>query len=106
MLSLSLICGDCLLFKVVQCQLAGLEDYGDEKIAHNIMIEMLLGKVFVAEVQTRDLNTRIASVVLYDTSTEEDINVNETLINRICIEGTKPQLPIVSKKCILCFILL
>uniref|UniRef100_A0A1B6CR68 Tudor domain-containing protein n=1 Tax=Clastoptera arizonana TaxID=38151 RepID=A0A1B6CR68_9HEMI len=79
--------------QIFRCQLFGLEDYADEKILTNLMIEMLPGKIFVANIESRDTSKDIITLVLYDTSTDEDVNVNEKLTTTLLIEASKDQLP-------------
>ncbi|XP_013780709.1 tudor domain-containing protein 7-like isoform X2 [Limulus polyphemus] len=80
----------CLPFQAVHCQLAGLEDYAEESNTSYHVVDLIMGKTMVAEVVTRE---EPIQVILYDTSTEEDININEKIINITAKEAITPKLP-------------
>ena len=75
--------------------LAGLEDFSEEPEAYNVLSDELLDKILVAVIQSKDPETGIISVILYDTSTDDDINLNDTILDQI-YEKYMPQLPQVS----------
>ncbi|XP_076361783.1 tudor domain-containing protein 7B-like [Tachypleus tridentatus] len=80
----------CLPFQAVHCQLAGLEDYAEESNTVYHVIDLIMGKTMVAEVVTRE---EPIQVILYDTSTEDDVNINEKVINITAKEAITPKLP-------------
>lgn len=79
--------------QAVQCTLAGLEAFSEEDTAYNVLSVDLLDKICVADIKSKDLDTGIISLVLYDTSTDDDINMNALIHERINFEKYKAQLP-------------
>lgn len=81
-----------LPFQAIKCQLDGLTDYAENKIMLHHLTEkdLILGKTLVAEVIKRG---ELISLVLYDTSTDEDINLNQYLIEITEKETITPKLP-------------
>lgn len=83
----------------MQCSLAGLEAYSEEELAYNILSVELLDKTFVAVVKSKNTDTGIISLVLFDTSTDDDINMNNLIYERISNEKYRIELPEVSEFC-------
>lgn len=85
----------CLIvcWQAVLCSLAGLEDFVVDETYINSMVTTLVGKVLVAQIVHRDDANSEYSLILYDTSGEIDVNLNEELINLINLEISKPELP-------------
>ncbi|XP_064480857.1 tudor domain-containing protein 7-like isoform X2 [Ornithodoros turicata] len=69
-----------LPFQAVQCQLEGLAEFAEEKLAAQLLAKMVFGKVLVAEVCSREDPIR---AVLYDTATAEDVNLNSTILKEM-----------------------
>lgn len=73
-----------LPYQAVEVSLYGLEDHCQNITALERICELALGRTLVAEVVERD---DIPSVILYDTSSDSDININETILRTIEAEG-------------------
>ncbi|CAN7937454.1 unnamed protein product [Ixodes hexagonus] len=65
-----------LPFQAVQCHLDDLLEFADDKQAGELLAELVVGKCLVAEVINRE---DPITVILYDTTTEKDINLNALL---------------------------
>lgn len=78
--------------------LFGLEEFeNDPNVAQQPLFEPLVHKSLVAEIMMNkeffDMNkTKPVKVILYDTSTDEDINMNEYLMNSILKSVSTPML--------------
>lgn len=79
--------------------LLGLEDFNENPHAKQHLDEYLAGKVvigeihtkideYMAQVKSKDLEPKIQTT-LYDTSTKDDIQLNDLILTKIC-EGTLP----------------
>ncbi|XP_074656038.1 tudor domain-containing protein 7B-like [Tubulanus polymorphus] len=79
-----------LSYQAVTCSLAGLEDFNEKDSVIETLIQILLNKTFIAEVLDR--SDRL-SVLLYDTSTAADVNVNDLITNTVNDEEFSPVLP-------------
>ncbi|XP_075215820.1 tudor domain-containing protein 7-like isoform X2 [Lycorma delicatula] len=79
--------------QAVLCSLAGLEDYAVDEAMLNLMFNTLVGQVLVAKVIERNETINEYSLILFDTTGEDDINLNQELISRLDIETSKPELP-------------
>lgn len=75
-----------LPLQAIQCQLDGLEEYSVCDRAVDVLVELLLGKTLVAEVVQKE---DPVTVVLYDTWTEVDVNLNLEVAVRLA----EPLLP-------------
>ncbi|XP_052271235.1 tudor domain-containing protein 7-like isoform X3 [Dreissena polymorpha] len=73
-----------LPYQAVEVRLYGLDDVCTNITTLDSLVELAIGKTLVAEVIERD---EIPSVVLYDTSGDVDININETILRTIESEG-------------------
>ena len=78
------------VFQAVCCSLAGLEFVGRDQASLNLLQNMALGQTLVANVMSRG-NT--VSLVLYNTNTDEDININEKVSEQIDLNFVEPTLP-------------
>uniref|UniRef100_A0AAU7J8I4 Tudor domain-containing protein Tdr7 n=1 Tax=Locusta migratoria TaxID=7004 RepID=A0AAU7J8I4_LOCMI len=76
--------------QAVGCSLAGMEGFCDDAYAVSLLEKMVIGGTFVAEVE---LNEEKVALVLFDTSTDEDINMNKLLSNKIRQHQFTPELP-------------
>ena len=89
-----------LFLQAVLCYLWGLEELVDDPNAEQHskhIIDAIVGKTFIASLKSRPSSENPAvGVILYDTSTEEDLNMNTILLQKICKEASAPQLPPVS----------
>ena len=83
-------------FQAVRCFLWGLEDFADDPNVQSHITD-IVGKALIASVKSRPSakNTGVG-VVLYDTSTEEDLNLNTVVLESISKNAVAPQLPTVS----------
>lgn len=82
--------------------LFGLEDCAENPIAPQHLVEQLLNKTLIGDVASRrdDYEQQEASadvaakvvVALYDTSSEEDVQLNSLILERICAHSQPPQL--------------
>lgn len=75
-----------LPFQAVQCQLEGLSEFADDERAVELLEKMVFGKVLVAEVVSRE---EPVTAVLYDTTTDVDINLNVAMLKEMLM----PQFP-------------
>lgn len=82
--------------------LFGLEDCAENPNAHTHLDAVLTNKTLIADVATKredyekqessaDETTRIV-VALYDTSSDEDVQLNNVILDRICEDGVAPTL--------------
>ncbi|XP_049858624.1 tudor domain-containing protein 7-like isoform X1 [Schistocerca gregaria] len=76
--------------QAVVCSLAGMEEFRDEAYAVSLLEKMVIGGTFVAEVEP---NAEKVALVLFDTSTDEDVNMNQLLSNKIRQHQFTPELP-------------
>ena len=76
----------------IRCSLAGLECCKDATVTAGLQ-QLAMGKPLVAEVLSRD--DEAISVILFDTSTEEDVNINKQLLEIVPRSFTDPKLPTV-----------
>ncbi|XP_064480860.1 tudor domain-containing protein 7-like isoform X2 [Ornithodoros turicata] len=72
--------------QAIRCQLGGLVEYSLCDNASDILVEMLLGKTLVAEIVQKE---EPVIVVLYDTWSDEDLNLNLEMAIRLA----EPRLP-------------
>ncbi|XP_059480281.1 tudor domain-containing protein 7B isoform X2 [Neocloeon triangulifer] len=88
-----------LPFQAVQCELKGLEDFSNAEGVQELLLDTLIGKTFVAQPspefleQQYQLDSQPVPLVLFDTSTSEDINVNTQLWEKIASTILTPKLP-------------
>jgi hypothetical protein len=84
-------------FQAVRCFLWGLEDFADDPNAACHITDIIVGKALVASVKSLpSAKNPGVGVVLYDTSTEEDLNLNIMLLDSMSKDAVAPQLPSVS----------
>ncbi|XP_014676856.1 PREDICTED: tudor domain-containing protein 7-like [Priapulus caudatus] len=70
-----------LPYQAINCKLMGLEGAEENLLLMEKLIDLAHEKTLVAEVNERDLvDDNSARLVLYDTSSEEDVNINEQLL--------------------------
>ena len=79
--------------QALQCCLAGLEDAPREAGFQALMEILPLAKTLVARVQRRQ---EPYAVVLFDTSTDEDVNLNDKVFDSLAKHLVEPTLPPVS----------
>lgn len=83
-------------FQAVRCFLWGLEDFADDPNVESHITD-IVGKALIASVKSLpNAKNPGVGVVLYDTSTEEDLNLNTMLLESISKNAVAPQLPAVS----------
>lgn len=70
-----------LSFQATKCKLAGLEILNDDPNLVKVVESLTCGKIFAVEILDK---SDIPLVVLYDTSGEDDININATCLKAIC----------------------
>lgn len=82
--------------------LVGLEDFGenpdvkqhlDEHLAGKILIGEILTKSeeYIAQEKSKELEAKI-QIVLYDTSSDDDVQLNSLILENICESSTPPKL--------------
>ncbi|XP_058158618.1 tudor domain-containing protein 7 isoform X2 [Dasypus novemcinctus] len=69
-----------LPFQATKCKLAGLEVLSDDPNLVKVVESLTCGKIFAVEILEK---TDVPLVVLYDTSGEDDININATCLKAI-----------------------
>ncbi|KAG1651074.1 Tudor domain-containing protein 7A [Nymphon striatum] len=79
-----------LPYQALRCQLYGLDNLADSNDAWVAVISRTRGKSFVAEIVSRD---EPISLILFDTSTDEDININDEICLLASEEKVTPELP-------------
>lgn len=82
----------CVL-QAVRCGLTNLEEYCNNTYISEIIDDLISERTLVAKVDSR--NPRL-QLTLHDTCTDEDINVNELILQKIKHELTPPKIPAVS----------
>ncbi|PSN45877.1 hypothetical protein C0J52_11031 [Blattella germanica] len=81
--------------QAILCYLWGLEDFVDDPNSAKHITENIVGKTMIASVKSRaHLDSPAHGVILFDTSTNEDLNMNSILIENISKEAMAPQLPL------------
>uniref|UniRef100_A0A452GSQ5 Tudor domain-containing protein 7 n=2 Tax=Gopherus agassizii TaxID=38772 RepID=A0A452GSQ5_9SAUR len=70
-----------LPFQAAKCKLAGLEVVCDDPVLVKVVESQTCGKIFAVEILEK---SDIPLVVLYDTSGEDDININVTCLKALC----------------------
>ncbi|XP_054266137.1 uncharacterized protein LOC128988661 isoform X2 [Macrosteles quadrilineatus] len=80
--------------QAVQCTLDGLEVFFDDPVANQVVSfsDLLLEKVLIAKITSRNEMDGYVTVSLYDTSGEDDVDVNLKLKDEIIL-STKNELP-------------
>ena len=74
----------------------GLEDFADDPNVASHITD-IVGKALIASVKSLpSAKNPGVGIVLYDTSTEEDLNLNTMLLESISNNAVAPQLPAVS----------
>ncbi|XP_050737035.1 tudor domain-containing protein 7B-like isoform X2 [Eriocheir sinensis] len=76
--------------QALRCCLAGLEDAPKEAAFQALMETLPMGKILVARVQRRE---EPYAIVLFDTSTSEDVNLNEKVFESVAKHLVEPSLP-------------
>uniref|UniRef100_A0A8B9W5I3 Tudor domain-containing protein 7 n=1 Tax=Bos mutus grunniens TaxID=30521 RepID=A0A8B9W5I3_BOSMU len=80
-----------LSFQATKCKLAGLEVLSDDPDLVKVVESLTCGKIFAVEILEK---TDIPLVVLYDTSGEDDININATCLKAICDKSLEVHLQV------------
>ncbi|XP_069486468.1 tudor domain-containing protein 7 isoform X2 [Ambystoma mexicanum] len=70
----------CLAFQAAKCRLAGLEAFSSDPVLLKSIEVKACGKILAAEILER---SDIPIMVLYDTSGEEDVNINAICIKEL-----------------------
>lgn len=98
--------GDAKLFKLapqaIRFSLFGLEDFAENKEAKTHVDEHLAGKTLIAEVESdksdylvqyeqNPMNAKVKAT-FYDTSSDDDIQLNKLILEKICEKLVPPQL--------------
>lgn len=78
--------------QAVCCSLAGLEFGGKDQASLSLLQNLALGQTLVAQVMSRG-NT--ISLVLYNTTTDDDVNINEKVSEQMDRSFIEPTLPAV-----------
>ncbi|NP_001127391.1 tudor domain-containing protein 7 [Pongo abelii] len=80
-----------LSFQATKCKLAGLEVLSDDPDLVKVVESLTCGKIFAVEILDK---ADIPLVVLYDTSGEDDININATCLKAICDKSLEVHLQV------------
>ncbi|XP_006863197.1 PREDICTED: tudor domain-containing protein 7 isoform X2 [Chrysochloris asiatica] len=80
-----------LPFQATKCKLAGLEFLSDDPDLVKVVESLTCGKIFAVEILEK-ADTPL--VVLYDTSGEDDININATCLKAICDKSLEVHLQV------------
>ncbi|KAF6127634.1 tudor domain containing 7 [Phyllostomus discolor] len=80
-----------LSFQATKCKLAGLEALSDDPGLVKVVESLTCGKIFAVEILEK---ADVPLVVLYDTSGEDDINVNATCLKAICDKSLEVHLQV------------
>ncbi|XP_030652925.1 tudor domain-containing protein 7 isoform X2 [Nomascus leucogenys] len=80
-----------LSFQATKCKLAGLEVVSDDPDLVKVVESLTCGKIFAVEILDK---ADIPLVVLYDTSGEDDININATCLKAICDKSLEVHLQV------------
>ncbi|XP_004711050.1 tudor domain-containing protein 7 [Echinops telfairi] len=80
-----------LSFQAAKCKLAGLEFLSDDPDLVKVVESVTCGKIFAVEILDK---AEVPLVVLYDTSGEDDINVNATCLKAICDRSLEAHLQV------------
>ncbi|XP_015283711.1 PREDICTED: tudor domain-containing protein 7 isoform X2 [Gekko japonicus] len=70
-----------LPFQASKCKLAGMEAFCDDPVLVKTVESQACGKIFAVEILEK---TDIPLVVLYDTSGDDDVNINATCLKVLC----------------------
>ncbi|KAH0628472.1 hypothetical protein JD844_009706 [Phrynosoma platyrhinos] len=70
-----------LPFQASKCRLAGLEAFCDDAVLVKMVESQTCGKIFAVEILEK---SDIPLVILYDTSGEDDININAACLKALC----------------------
>ncbi|NWI84597.1 TDRD7 protein, partial [Pitta sordida] len=82
----------CLLpFQVAKCKLAGLEAFCDDPVLVKTVESQTCFKIFAVEILEK---SDIPLLVLYDTSGEDDININATCLKALCDKSLELRLQV------------
>lgn len=92
----------CFPAQAICLQLFGLEDCAENPIAPPHLVETLMNKTLIGDVasqrdeyEAQERSTDQAPkvvVALYDTSSDEDVQLNSVILDRICAHSQPPQL--------------
>ncbi|XP_049640091.1 tudor domain-containing protein 7 isoform X1 [Suncus etruscus] len=80
-----------LSFQATKCKLAGLEVLSNDPELVKVVESFTCGKIFAVEILEK---ADVPLVVLYDTSGEDDINVNATCLKALCDKSLEVHLQI------------
>lgn len=92
-----------ILYQAILCRLEGAEELSVSAIGDELVVQRLPGEVLVAAPGPRtDPADPAVAVVLYDTSTQLDLNLNKEIVHDFCIAGAFT----LTKVCSVVFLLL
>ncbi|XP_053321764.1 tudor domain-containing protein 7 [Spea bombifrons] len=80
-----------LPFQATQCRLAGLEAFSKDPMLVKAVESKACGKILAVEILQK---TEIPLVVLYDTSGDDDVNINASCLRELCDHSLSLQLKI------------
>ncbi|XP_042307896.1 tudor domain-containing protein 7 isoform X2 [Sceloporus undulatus] len=80
-----------LPFQASKCRLAGLEAFCDDVVLVKMVESQTCGKIFAVEILEK---SDIPLVILYDTSGEDDININAVCLKALCDKSLELQLQV------------
>ncbi|CAI5796867.1 Uncharacterized protein PODLI_1B018164 [Podarcis lilfordi] len=80
-----------LPFQASKCKLAGLEAFSDDPVMVKVVESQTCGKIFAVEILEKN---DIPLVILYDTSGEDDININASCLKALCDKSLELRLQV------------
>ncbi|NXL65881.1 TDRD7 protein, partial [Chordeiles acutipennis] len=80
-----------LPFQAAKCRLAGLEVFCDDPVLVRAVESQTCSKIFAAEILEK---SDVPLLVLYDTSGEDDININATCLKALCDKSLELRLQV------------
>lgn len=88
------------MLQAIQCELRGLEQFGSAEGVQALLLEVVTGKTLVAQVVQPEvlgrpytMSSPPVPLLLFDTSTEEDVDLNQQLWRTITSTVLLPRLP-------------
>lgn len=98
--------GDSKLFELpaqaIRFSLYNLEDFAENPHAKQEIDELLAGKILIAEVRSTEVEYSVqcestdmdakVKAIFYDTTSDEDIQLNKVILDKICEKAEPPQL--------------
>ncbi|KAG8224643.1 hypothetical protein J437_LFUL003077 [Ladona fulva] len=83
--------------QAIQSRLTGLEEFASDQSVEGLLVENIIGRNLVAKATVGESeddgeNRPFPSLILYDTSTDENVNLNDVLLEKILQNTVSPSL--------------